>query len=1415
VLAAVERARAAACCLVLVAAVFVQDPGLTAADTKLDLTVDPVGLLRRALHLWDPQGGAGQLQNQAYGYLFPLGPYYAVAHGLGVPAWVAQRGWQSAVLVLAFLGVRALARRLEIGTATTRLLGAAVFALTPRLLTTVGPTSVEALPTALAPWVLLPLVGASALVRPRRAAAASGVALACVGGVNAAATLAVLPLCVGWLASRPAGRGRRRLAGWWALAVVLAVLWWAAPLVVLGRYSPPFLDVIESAATTTSVTALLPVLSGTSDWVGWLAGSSGPQWRAGFFLVHAPVAVLDVALLAAGGVAGLCRRDLPHRRTLAGAAVLGAVLVTAGHGGALAAPWAGQERGLLDGALAAFRNTHKYDVVLRLPLVLGLVHLAAQVRTPALGAPRRPVPIGWRPLVTAGTALLAAPVALLTAVALAGVALPMASRQLEVAGAYPQLSVAWRETADWLAAHDDGGRALLLPATSHAQQVWGTTSDEPLQPLARTAWVTRDAVPLGGPAVTRVLDAVQAQVATGQGSDALAPFLARAGIRWLVVRNDLDRVATGALRPVVLHAALAGSTGLARVASFGALVGVPPREDVVVDGGLSPVYPSVEVWRVEGKADRVVALAAAGTLRVSGGPESLLPLLERGLLPADAPVILASDPVQGPVSASVATDGYRRREVDFGRPGDAVSATLSHGELARADRPVHDYLLGPPGDHQTLAQLSEVAAVRASSSASDADAPTPRGPARVPAAALDGDPSTAWLTGAGSPVGAWLDIDLGSPRQLPALTVSVPAVADLTRRPTSLVVRTDVGAVTRTLRTGPTVVRLGVRTRHLRLTVASVAPVSPVARADGADRGDRTGLEVGISGVPPVTRSLALPTDLGGATGTIVLAAAAHAGDGCVTPDAATAVCGASLVGSGEDEAALDRVFSRAAGGAVDVTATVRARGGRALDDLLSAAALAADPRVLTATASSSLLAAPAAAPGAAVDADVGTGWIAGPGDEHPTLTVRLPAGQAVRTLRLVSAASLAAARPVRVIVHAAGQRREARVEGDGTVRLWPPVVTRELALELVAAPRTDVTDAGLAALPVGVSEVTVNGMAARPPSADAAVALTCGEGPALTVDGVVVTTSVHTTRAAVVAGDRVDVTACGPAGRRMLAAGQHRVVLARTAALRPDGVTLVPVPESSPAAPPVSRPVVVQRWRAADRAVAIAPGAAVWLVVRENASAGWQARLGGVRLPAARIDGWQQGFLVPAGAGGVVRLTFAPDRPYRLGLAAGGVAALGLLVLLLAPERPGETAETAEPTRGGHPRRRAHVGRMLAGLPLLAPVLVGGLAGGLALAVALALAQVGRRLRCPVPALVAGGAVAVAGLLAAVRPAGAGTAPLALGPATQALGLLALSVLAIQAGRPRPRPADAAIGAAAGATAAPPTAARPLPPAG
>ena len=72
------RPRLAAALLLVWAVAWSVPAGRISEDTKNDLYVAPWRFLARAAHLWDPQVTWGVLQNQGYGYLFPMGPFFGL-----------------------------------------------------------------------------------------------------------------------------------------------------------------------------------------------------------------------------------------------------------------------------------------------------------------------------------------------------------------------------------------------------------------------------------------------------------------------------------------------------------------------------------------------------------------------------------------------------------------------------------------------------------------------------------------------------------------------------------------------------------------------------------------------------------------------------------------------------------------------------------------------------------------------------------------------------------------------------------------------------------------------------------------------------------------------------------------------------------------------------------------------------------------------------------------------------------------------------------------------------------------------------------------------------------------------------------------------------------------------------------------
>ena len=85
---------------------FAQRPGLATADTKINLHVDPGRFLSDVASMWTSTGQLGDVQaGQQAGYLFPMGPFFAVGHAIGLPDWIVQRLWLGTLLALAAWGV--------------------------------------------------------------------------------------------------------------------------------------------------------------------------------------------------------------------------------------------------------------------------------------------------------------------------------------------------------------------------------------------------------------------------------------------------------------------------------------------------------------------------------------------------------------------------------------------------------------------------------------------------------------------------------------------------------------------------------------------------------------------------------------------------------------------------------------------------------------------------------------------------------------------------------------------------------------------------------------------------------------------------------------------------------------------------------------------------------------------------------------------------------------------------------------------------------------------------------------------------------------------------------------------------------------------------------------------------------------
>jgi arabinofuranan 3-O-arabinosyltransferase len=978
---------------------------------------------------------------------------------------------------------------------------------------------------------------------------------------------------------------------------------------------------------------------------------------------------------------------------------VGIVAIAVGYRGPLGSIVATPVRALLGGALSPLRNVDKFEPLLRLPLAIGFGHAVSVLaaRWPDIGK--------WRVVEIGATCLVVA------------AAFPLVSGGLAQPGSFARIPAYWKQTAAWLNQQGDS-RTLVAPAAPFAEYTWGRPLDEPLQSLSHTSLAVRNLIPLGSDGATRLLDEISQAIDSARGDPNLAPGLARAGIGFVVIRNDLDPYRSGAPSPVYIRRTLAFSPGIRLATSFGPIVSSGMLLDrVVPDVGPGPAAPirAVEIYAVANADGRIVSYPRSGTVTATGGAESVPSLVRTG--PAkDRAVILAADakPVANMPTVPVVTDGLQRRDVDPGLVRDSQSYVLGDNEPSpyTGKSPLQRLDTGT-GRHQTVAVVVGATAIKASSVASAGE----RLPENQPYSAFDGDPATGWVPDPEpSPVGQWIEIDLDRSVTLPAMTVQ--RLTDHPGRPqiTDLKVITDAGMAESQLDLSQVVQPIALpagATRRVRLVVGAVSGAAAGTNGPGL-------AEVVIPGVR-VDRRLESPPDLpptaAGSPTVVLNRTAAPAFDSHRT----------------DEESRLQRVVTIPHGGPFAMSGTAVSRPGFALTQTLD---ILDKPRVV-AFASSTWGNQPAFAGQQAVDGNARTQWLADPWDPSPTLSVLWTEPRTIDSIRIVPAAAPSLV-PVHVRLTSAVGTRDLVVLNDKPVT-FPPLVTKGVNVVVVATgPNAALAQAGTVITPpaAGIGELELGGiedLVSRPLPADQLV-IPCGLGPEVTIDGHSMSTQVIGSRQDFLAANQVAVVPCSLTPLS-LSSGRHVIEANAVGPVALTGLTLLPLRSTSGTSPSASAPPAVRvlRWGSASRMVEVGPGAGI-LATTENFNPGWAATQGGIKLQAVRVDGWRQAWILP-GRAGLVTLRFTPDVTYRRALALGAVFLAVLIVMALLPGRRRVGTIAGRSVRG-------------AGLVAMSSAVLLLLGGPIVLAVPLLLA-VPRRAR--VLPVLAAAFVALAGVVVAL----------------------------------------------------------------
>jgi arabinofuranan 3-O-arabinosyltransferase len=1330
---------------------FIQAPGNIVDDTKLPVDISPLSFMANSLHLWNPVLSSGGVQTQTFGYLFPMGPFFAVGHVLHVPVWITERIWLALLLTVAFWGVVRLAEELCIGNRKARAVGAVAYTIAP-IVVTWAAQSADLLAVVMLPWILVPLVRGAAGGSPRRAAAASGVAIALVGGVNATVVLATLPMAVIWLLTRQRGSRRRALMGWWVVAVVLACFWWAAALLLQSHYAYNYLPYTETSTVTTATTSLFEAVRGASFWTNYLT-VGGPLIPATWTLISMVPLILGTSAVAALGLIGLARRGLPERLFLVASLSFGVLAIAVAYSGPLGGPAASGVRGLLQSPFALLRNVSKFSPDVALPLALGLVWFLSTIPSRQT-VDRAPRP-RWLPksLVRWGFPLV-------TAAALLGASAPFWQAKLYPPGGFSAIPSYWNAAARWLDGHQDHGTALLVPGAAFAKYTWGNPLDEPFYVDMSTNWSVRSIVPLGSNGNDLVLDTVEASLDQGVVVPGMAAYLARNGFDYVVERNDLNLAATKAPDPAQVHQVLSETPGLQEVATFGPVIPIKQattsRLSIYDTATATRHLHSIIIYKVVPTTTIVRTYPASDPVVVSGSPSSLLPLLASGILKNRAAVV-AGDPHGGdPAKASSATwadtDGNQRRDVSFGLIRNNASYVLGpHQRTSAAIANVPENLAVATGvQHQTVANPLGVASTSASSFGSTT---LTDDPAEGPAAVFGTNEFDAWVaSNVHNSAGQWVQVNFTHSIKLDRFFLT--PLNDTPRRPrvTEITISTARGSVRRKLKTGVNVVRAKPgSTSWLRITLTGVRPPKQRPRHTIPLGAGLTGLAIpGIS----FQQAFRLPSDEASAF------ASGRSKNLVYSFNAPLVNANLDLDAPVDDDPQMVRRFTVPKATSVKIAGTATPLPGPALNALIQA------PESYVLVSATSTLGGLPRFSAENLISNSDRPWIASIGTKHPAFTISWLGKRPVGSLTLEPASE--ASVPRRVIVSSPSGRALVNVPPGGGTITFPTMVTDSLTVTVVKATRkTDKLPffGTKFTVPVGLKHVSVPVLGTVNVTAPSKVpfSLPCGKGPDLQLDGQVIHTAVSGSIADLEDLRPLKLSVCQASVT--LSPGDH-IFAAQSVFSAFKVTTVLARPTASQPSVPQRSTRIVGQWTAEHRTVDVSAGAASYLAVTQNYNSGWRATLDGKQLDAVRVDGWQQAWIVPAGSGGTVTMVYAPGTRYELALILGGVllCVLGLLVVVKGRRRD-------EPLVG--PRRVSPVIVGAAGLVVLALV-----AGPLALAF-LPLLLVTARWGRNATAYIAGGAFMAAGLVAALSPGAQPHTRLgAFAPAAQALTAMALAAV-------------------------------------
>ncbi len=722
------------------------DSGRVAADTKAYLYLDPFRLLERAAYMWQPELALGTVTHQNIGYLWPIGPFFAIGDLLSLPDWIVQRLWLGSIILAAGLGIRWFLKTLD-WKGGALIVASLSYMLSPYLLNYIDRHSVILLPWAGLPWLMALTV--RALRTPGwRHPALFGLVTLTIGGVNASSLLLVGLGPMIWLI----WSGLDKSASWKNVrktifkvgsAFTATALWWMVGLAIQAQYGLPTLRLTENYRVVSDAATSPELFRGLGYWYFYGQGRVGawiePSTIYTRWALPLSFALPLLALLISVFV------KFRYRGHLLALMFISMLIAIGAHPydspsflGQLFREWTLTDTGL------ALRSTPRV-----LPLLLFSIALFLGAGVSALTSIRP----NFEHFATIFISLL-----------IIGNLSPLWSGSIlgETVQRPEEIPRYWHEAAAYLDDKDNSTRVLEIPGSDFSTYRWGNSGDPLLPGLMDRPYVSRELIPLGTEPSAELVVAFDREIQEGRFEpSSLASLAQLMNAGDIVVRSDLQYERFRTPRPEELWNELITSPGFSDPIEFGERspnIAGPERpmldEHTLASPPSDETPPPAAIFELRDQVEIVHLADPDRPIVISGDAEGVVSAAAQGLLEPNRPLLLSSSYLNEPETLNsmitpaarlVITDSNRKAGQRWGTIRETKGYTEGIEEIPPTSD-LSDHRLSTLGVEPSTMTVSEQIKMKVTASAYGNPVTFTAGDR--PFHAIDSFPETAWTVGA-------------------------------------------------------------------------------------------------------------------------------------------------------------------------------------------------------------------------------------------------------------------------------------------------------------------------------------------------------------------------------------------------------------------------------------------------------------------------------------------------------------------------------------------------------------------------------------------------------------------------------------------------------------------------------------------